>query len=122
MKRSQALADGILLEVDSVIANEPRLKKNMVVDSCAFEMAMFEDLIDVDLPNEHNAYTETVRLLQRFLDSCDQAPDETTVWCFKHDSFKRESELVWRRDKWICKVTASIEDGLRCLTFTQDKG
>lgn len=119
MKRSEALEKGDLLEVDTVINNESDLRKKFVVDSCAFDMAMFDRRLCGPFPDFRNQYTETVRLLTRFLESCEQAPDDTIEWGFEHTQFVRNGE-GWKLDKWICKVTAGIEDGLRCLTFKEE--
>lgn len=127
--RRQALRDGLLFEVDSVIQHASILN-GMVCDSAAFTVTMFEDRIKGPKPEGENEYTETVRLIEHFRKVAEQAPEGTETVTFAFDQWKPsysngcnpgKTYQSWTKEKWICRVTASIEDGLRCLTFTEHK-
>lgn len=78
------------MSVDAVVFNwnivEKKLKGNGTPGSCEF--------------------TETVRLLKRFMDSAEQAPEGTRSTQFKFDN-------------WTCEVVAYQEDGVRILLFRE---
>jgi hypothetical protein len=97
----QALEEGVLFEINSVIANA-RLPISYKSFICT---ETFDRRINVNTDGK-NAYTETVRLLEAFIKAVEMAPENTQAMQFKYDD-------------WVCRVV--VHERMPCLVFSEEK-
>lgn len=99
----QALREGLLFELNSVIENA----RIPIVHEAFICMEAFDNRINrKDLTDDKNAYTESVRLLEAFCEAVKHAPDNTNMMTFKYDD-------------WVCRVVLHEQE--LCLVFSEEK-
>lgn len=100
---------GIVIDCTPVLHNarikDEQLKK-MSVDIVIFNWNMFEKKLKGKGAPKSCEFTETVRLLKRFMDSVEQAPEDTHSTQFQFDD-------------WVCEVVAYQEGTTRILAFRE---
>lgn len=119
MNRKQRIESGDLLEIDAVLNHSPALR-GMVVDSCCLDDRVWERMKESPGMSE---YYEVVRLVSKYRGIAQTAPEGATSVVFEH--FGQAMNIDGKpidtdQKKWLCKAEVSVEDGLRCLTFTEE--
>lgn len=120
MSRSQRIDSEELIDIGPVL-NHAYPLRGMVFDSCCVDPLVWTRM-KTSKPDA-SEYDEVVRLVSRYRKIAETAPEGATSVVFEHDSWGPMvlggREIDWDKEKWLCKVTTSIEDGLRCMTFEE---
>lgn len=120
MTRLDLIEMGLLLEVGPVRDHDPALKRALDADSICFTNDLWVDRLKGEKPVGISDYDMIVQLLGTFVVMANQAPQGTESMVFSFDQYVKNQDQ-FKLVPWVCKVSASVEDGLRCLTFRELK-
>lgn len=127
MTRRERAEKNLIIE-SRVVAQVARIPVSC--DALDFDTTMFDRRVGGRKPVGVTAYSEAVALIQAFLVNAKNAPPGTTKIEFRHVSWvptqvdpfsplRRVPTFGFERREWVCRVDAYVEEGKRCLLFSE---